>query len=582
MTRKAARPKTGSVRPKARVSKSSRKERGSIKPAAKLLFPKSKMHLGFMVLVLALVVTTGGYIITRLSLASSCTVSATLVNSCRPWIGAAVGGDPRASSSDKWQQFLYLEKITGRQLDVFHDYHPPGSDPLNADEISAIKRSNTYAYINWKPASNWSSADGGNSTVNANIKKAADNIKTVAPHKVFLTVWHEPQNDVSGGTTCKLSGKGNAGTPAQYRAMWQNVRNIFNSEGVNNVVWVINYQGYPAYDCMIPELYPGNNLVDWVAFETYAAGSQTMADRLAHAYGVLTNDTDSTHNFTSKPWAVGEFGDCGDTASNSASNYQGYKAAFDQNKFPRIKMAMVFDSANGPGGTSGCLVDNSSAELSAWKALANDAVFKSTTPSPTPTPTPTKTPTPTPTPTKTPTPTPTPTRTPTPTPTPSTSSVTLDTSSDTYVDSSNPSTNYGDATALRASNVNNRALLRFKTASAIPTGDTVKSVQLKIYVLSDKLSSGGVEVHPSDGNWTAATVTWNNQGAWSNTVLATSGVPSVGHWLTVNLPVSAFNRSGDTTLGLMYTLDNAGFTLASREYANYGNQGPQLVVTYTK
>ena len=77
-----------------------------------------------------------------------CTPSAILVNPCRPWFGAAANGNPGASDS-RVAQFDYLEKLVGRRLDIFRDYHsPPGSNrlgdlPLNRDELRIARRPGT-------------------------------------------------------------------------------------------------------------------------------------------------------------------------------------------------------------------------------------------------------------------------------------------------------------------------------------------------------------------------------------------------------------------------------------------------------
>jgi hypothetical protein len=61
-----------------------------------------------------------------------CAPTATLVNPCRPWFGAAANGNPGASDS-KVAQFDYLERLVGQRLDIFRDYHSaPGSNALAA------------------------------------------------------------------------------------------------------------------------------------------------------------------------------------------------------------------------------------------------------------------------------------------------------------------------------------------------------------------------------------------------------------------------------------------------------------------
>lgn len=295
-----------------------------------------------------------------------CAVSATLVNSCRPWLGAAAGGNPGAPK-DKITQFQYLERLIDHHLDVFRDYNPaPGTRPnavlpLNASELAALKLPDTYVDVNWKPAQTWAQADGGDPAVNAEIKQAADNIKAVAPHKIFLTVWWEPQQYVSGGSNCPGL-HGTAGTPAQYKQMWRNVENIFRSQGVTNVVWTMDYMGsHPNEDCLVPQLWPGNNLVDWVLYDSYdhdIPGQGTnWSDSVGRFYHVLQQDSSPSVDFNSKPWGLGEFGTCRTpSVDNSHQYFQQAKQSIDSNAYPNLKMYLMF--AVGAGHTSkGCLTD---------------------------------------------------------------------------------------------------------------------------------------------------------------------------------------------------------------------------------
>lgn len=394
--------------------------------------------IGMLLLVIGVIVDShSSWLHNRQSEADTinCTPDAKLVNPCRPWFGAAVNGDPNAAA-DPISQFTYFESLVGRQVDIFHDYHSPTSTlPLNANELHFAQRPDTYIYVNWKPASNWADAGGSNATVNANIDKAAANIKAIAPAKIFLTIWHEPENDVSAfdnstqQAACQSDPnfkalKGTAGTPAQYQAMWQNVENRFATDGVTNVVFVMNYQNYPPWRCLVTSMWPGNNLVDWVTFEGYSSNDSSTWDSIVGSYyNFLTANSNSTTDFLSKPWGVAEFSDC--NSSNQSHVYQYYqeaKAALDANTYPNLKMYMVYDS-NGNNAGMGCLTDyalNGTAdptEQSYFNQFANDPLFSDPTPTPTPIPTDTPMPTDTPTPVPTDTPTPLPTATPTPLPT---------------------------------------------------------------------------------------------------------------------------------------------------------------------
>src|SRR4051812_46897587 len=167
-----------------------------------------------------------------------CVVTDTLVNPCRPWLGANVGKYPDVATGLRAQTEAHEQRI-GRQLDVVHSYHPPGNLPLTADELYFVNRPDTLLFVNWKPAARWAAAAGGNAAVDAQIDLVADRIAAVAPHRIFLTLHHEPENDVSSGSCTKNATGAGAGSPADYRNMWRNVRERFDARGATNVVWAV-------------------------------------------------------------------------------------------------------------------------------------------------------------------------------------------------------------------------------------------------------------------------------------------------------------------------------------------------------
>jgi hypothetical protein len=279
---------------------------------------------------------------------AGCTVSDKLVNSCRPWLGAWVASYPQTASDTK-SQVLYHEQQIGRQVDFVHYYHPAGSNSMSATEKYFYARAGTYLYVNWKPANSWAQAGGSDSSTNAGIDAMADSIKALGSKKILLTVFHEPENDVTSGASGCSTYKGSAGTPAQYRAMWQNVRNRFDAKGVNNVVWVMNYMGFSNWECMVDDLWPGNNLVDWVVWDPYANGSTSFSGMVNPFYSFLEQNSDSTHNYTSKPWGFGEYGTYKMTNANIQNFWTTAKASIDNNQFPRLKLLTIFDAPGGLG-----------------------------------------------------------------------------------------------------------------------------------------------------------------------------------------------------------------------------------------
>jgi len=296
----------------------------------------------------------------------NCAPDAILVNPCRPWFGAAANGNPGAPDS-KVAQFDYLEQLTGQHLDIFRDYHsPPGSNrlgdlPLNGNEKKLASRHGTYIDVNWKPAATFAQADGGNAVVNRQIDHVAASIKSIAPHKVFMTIWWEPQNDVTSdpGSGCYLNPGATGGTPAQYIAMWRNVESRFRAAGVTNVIWAMDYQAPPTglYDCLVPRLWPGNNLVDWVIYDTYSRnGHATWDNTVGRFYHVLASDSSPSVNFDSKPWGLGEFGTCSNPNTAAANDfYLQAKSALEANTYPKLKMYLAYADTGGPKAGPGCL-----------------------------------------------------------------------------------------------------------------------------------------------------------------------------------------------------------------------------------
>lgn len=346
-------------------------------------WPTIKPHHIGIAGVLALLVTGAAWLLVTLVLqpwlqgnAVDCTVTSKLVNPCRPWLGAVANNYPQTSSDIK-SQLLYHETRIGRSLDLMHTYHAPGKNALTATDLWIINRTpTTYLYTTWKPAASWGDADGSNSTVDSGITQMANSIKAVKPHKIFLTLNHEPENEVSSGASgcTSTTYKGDKGTPAQYRAMWAHVRTRFADLGADNVVWAIDYMNYSPFDCMIDDLYPGDSLVDWIMFNAYGNGTGTFYNKVKHFTDIL-----NSQGRTNKPWGIIEW------AYHRGDRYSEYfdeaKASLDHGDFP-IKLYSVFDArdqGSSTGLNSRVAYDDagnySATQMAHYKAFAQDPKF---------------------------------------------------------------------------------------------------------------------------------------------------------------------------------------------------------------
>lgn len=362
-----------------------------------LIKRRARPQLLQLLLVTGLVASAGiGFLYYTRAATPACTVSSKLVNSCRPWLGAAVGDYPGVSSGPYAQAKAHEARI-GRPLDIIHTYHPVGNNQLTSDDKTIAARANTYLFANWKPASSWAKAAGGNATANTAIDRMADSVKSVAPAKIFMTLHHEAENDVSGGGQgCSgITYKGSFGTPAEYRAMWRNVEQRFAARGATNVVWVIDYMNYSGWDCLVDDLYPGNDLVDWVMFNAYSHNSsKTFGNNVQRFVNLMSKYQSSTTNFSSKPWGIVEWNVNNASSTTAKAYYDQAKAVAEAGTYPNLKAYMIFDGV-GPDGIEYRAGYNAksqadSSKQSHYNAFANSSVFKgrAATPKPTATPKP--------------------------------------------------------------------------------------------------------------------------------------------------------------------------------------------------
>ncbi|WP_117208795.1 hypothetical protein [Allorhizocola rhizosphaerae] len=186
---------------------------------------------------------------------TTCVTSAILVNSCRPWPASDIG---------------WVDAIEGEFPSII------------------TTTEDAHLLINWRPTERWADVTP------EQIDEAAAAIESIAPKKIFLALHHAPESGVTRADGCDDQ-PGEAGTAAEYRAMWQRVRERFEELEVTNVVWVLGYANDPEWDCLVPELYPGDHYVDWIMFDGRAA---TRFARL------LMGMNGPDRQVLTKPWAL--------------------------------------------------------------------------------------------------------------------------------------------------------------------------------------------------------------------------------------------------------------------------------------
>ncbi len=301
----------------------------------------------------------------------SCTLSAKLVPSCGVLQGVAPGA---YSSTPRTQALLDFEKTVGQHMDIFHVYHrAPQLFPTKA-EISVARQSGNHRLLleNWKPEAGHTWAQVANGASDAQIDREASYLKSTYRAKFFLTIHHEPENDVNQNA-------GSGYTAANYRSMYRHVVRRLRADGVHNAVTVMDYIADPTWGSKswFNSLYPGDDVVDWVAADPYAcvrAGHcGDFAGMVNRTYGPKTASWPGFYNWAttkhpSKPVMIAEWG------VFEHSGYPMEKPAFfksamnELGNFPRIKALVYFDSANAPRGNTE--VNSTSMALSAFKQVA--------------------------------------------------------------------------------------------------------------------------------------------------------------------------------------------------------------------
>ncbi len=314
----------------------------------------------------------------------SCTISSTLVPSCGVWWG--IGANPLGSES--WDQALTnFESTQGRMSDLLHYYHVGTKLFPTANEIKRSHQGglNRLLLENWKPelGRTWAQVAAGDPTVDRAIDNEASHLKSNYTTKFFLTIHHEPEDEVN-----PRSGSGM--TASDYRAMFRHVVQRLRVDGAWNAITVVDYMGTAHWGSQswFDALYPGDDVVDWIAEDPYSTGSGApwRAD-----FGGMVNRRDgspwpgfytwATTNHPGKPIMLAEWGVTEDPRNAAAkTNFFNSQIAVEQN-YPAIKALVYWNSPNFPAlGNGATRIDSDSSALASFRHLSQATEFNSPLP----------------------------------------------------------------------------------------------------------------------------------------------------------------------------------------------------------
>jgi hypothetical protein len=272
--------------------------------------------------------------------ANGCTVDAHLVPSC----GALWGFSATQKSV---AQYTADELALGRHLDIVYNFHKAGDTLPTADERTLVAGGH-FLHVNIEtPNVQWTAITAGIDDVK--FAKQAKGLASLGV-PVFLTYDHEPDAHTKYGKV---------GDGPAYVAAWRHVHDVFVANGATNAVWTWIGSGWKGFFPYLGTLYPGNDVVDWIAWEAYSttACSATRRNILAGTfytaaspmYDWLQTVGGPTYGIDlTKPMMIAEYGAVYDSGVPAAQgNWYANIPTTLATSFPLIKAVVKWDNQGG-------------------------------------------------------------------------------------------------------------------------------------------------------------------------------------------------------------------------------------------
>lgn len=271
----------------------------------------------------------------------TCDVDALLVPRCGAWLGTSVPSlDGTFDPAEGLAEFIAATQI---DPDIVHLYQRDGERFPTADQLELVERpgdTDRLFYFSWKPATNLTWRQIADGQADAAIESVATGL-IAFPDRLFLTVHHEPENDVVARADSGM-------TTTDYVDMYRYVVERLRALGVENAVFVMTYMGFDRWAPIVDELYPGDDVVDWIGYDPYGrAADKSFADLVNRPNGQGWPGFYSWASATApdKPLMLAEWGF--DLASHAESpDLVADAAAVLRSTFQRIK-AVVYWNGSG-------------------------------------------------------------------------------------------------------------------------------------------------------------------------------------------------------------------------------------------
>lgn len=301
----------------------------------------------------------------------ACTVTARLVPTCGRWFGVAAA--PQAGESYD-QAMINFEDRIDRTVDIAH-YFVTAQDKMFPTP-GMLARANEpgrerLLFVNWRPTITWRAVASG--AADTFLRDLAAHIEAVHPTPFFLSLHAEMESEVDPAPASGM-------TAVDFRNFFRHTVEVLRANGARSVVTVMNYMGAPHWPAepWFESLYPGDDVVDWVAEDPYAFGKPPvwltdfagLVDRPDPAGDWPGFYTWATATFPGKPIMLAEWG------VDEKVGMPAYKPAFfastleQLEQFPAIRALVYWDHPGGlPAGET--RVNSAPETLQAFSAMAS-------------------------------------------------------------------------------------------------------------------------------------------------------------------------------------------------------------------
>jgi beta-mannanase len=243
-----------------------------------------------------------------------------------------------------------VEQSVGRRFDLVYNYHDIDDAIPTETEVEESRQGRTLhvaiaARLYGDSSDSVTYADIADGQFDADLARQAAGVASLRV-PVFMTFEQEAnQHDKLGAR----------GTSADFRAAWRHIHDVYVQAGATNAVWVWVMTGSPDNLSRAGELWPGNDVVDWISWNVYnqsgcGSGSVTSSqftsfeEAMSPFYEWVRTQGPGLGIDPDKPMMISETGSVTyvDDPARTALWYASIPSTLE--KYPQVKAVTLWDS----------------------------------------------------------------------------------------------------------------------------------------------------------------------------------------------------------------------------------------------